>query len=105
VRAIIGEPFGETPRLFFVNRYSIGIQLEELQYGSAVHILFDGMNKTFSNGLERFPLRHAVDPFGVFIGFFGHAVIRAQVLKQCGDTLTRENVMKQAGNLKGFQNG
>ncbi len=25
-----------------------------------------------------------------------------QVLKQCGDTLTRENVMKQAANLKGF---
>ena len=26
----------------------------------------------------------------------------AQVLKQCGDTLTRENVMKQAANLKDF---
>ena len=26
-----------------------------------------------------------------------------QVLKQCGDTLTRENVMKQAANLKDFR--
>ena len=25
-----------------------------------------------------------------------------QVLKQCGDNLTRENVMKQAANLKDF---
>jgi branched-chain amino acid transport system substrate-binding protein len=27
------------------------------------------------------------------------------VLKQCGDDLTRENVMKQAANLKNFQLG
>jgi hypothetical protein len=26
-----------------------------------------------------------------------------QVLKQCGDNLTRENVMKQAANLKDFR--
>jgi hypothetical protein len=26
-----------------------------------------------------------------------------QVLKQCGDNLTRENVMKQAANLKNLQ--
>ena len=26
----------------------------------------------------------------------------AQVLKQCGDNLTRDNVMKQATNLKNF---
>jgi branched-chain amino acid transport system substrate-binding protein len=26
----------------------------------------------------------------------------AQVLKQCGDDLTRENVMRQAANLKGL---
>ena len=26
-----------------------------------------------------------------------------QVLKQCGDDLTRENVMKQAANLKNFK--
>jgi len=28
-----------------------------------------------------------------------------QVLKQCGDDLTRENVMKQAANLQNFQLG
>jgi len=28
----------------------------------------------------------------------------AQVLKQCGDNLTRENIMKQAASLKGFEN-
>jgi branched-chain amino acid transport system substrate-binding protein len=33
---------------------------------------------------------------------YGYTVAQAlvQVLKQCGDTLTRENVMKQAANLK-----
>ena len=32
----------------------------------------------------------------------GYATARllAQVLKQCGDNLTRENVMRQAANLK-----
>jgi hypothetical protein len=31
---------------------------------------------------------------------YGYAT--AQVLKQCGDNLTRENVMKQAASLKNF---
>jgi branched-chain amino acid transport system substrate-binding protein len=31
------------------------------------------------------------------------AQLIVQVIKQCGDNLTRENVMKQAANLKGFQ--
>lgn len=36
---------------------------------------------------------------------FGYAVAEtlAQVLKQCGDDLTRENIMKQAQSLKGFR--
>ncbi|HEY5291001.1 MAG TPA: ABC transporter substrate-binding protein [Burkholderiales bacterium] len=36
---------------------------------------------------------------------FGYAVAQTlvQVLKQCGDNLTRENVMKQAASLKDFQ--
>jgi branched-chain amino acid transport system substrate-binding protein len=36
---------------------------------------------------------------------FGYAVAQtlAQVLKQCGDDFTRENVMKQAQSLKNFQ--
>ncbi len=35
---------------------------------------------------------------------YGYSVARTmvQVLKQCGDNLTRENVMKQAANLKNF---
>ncbi|HEX7953534.1 MAG TPA: ABC transporter substrate-binding protein [Burkholderiales bacterium] len=36
---------------------------------------------------------------------FGYAVAQTmvQVLKQCGDDLTRENVMRQAANLKNFE--
>jgi branched-chain amino acid transport system substrate-binding protein len=36
---------------------------------------------------------------------YGYAVARTlvQVLKQCGDNLTRENVMKQAASLKDFE--
>jgi hypothetical protein len=35
---------------------------------------------------------------------YGYVVAQTmvQVLKQCGDELTRENVMKQAANLKNF---
>jgi hypothetical protein len=33
---------------------------------------------------------------------FGVASALVQVLKQCGDDLTRENVMRQAANLKNF---
>ncbi len=38
---------------------------------------------------------------------FGYAAARTliQVLKQCGDNLTRANVMKQAANLKDFDTG
>ena len=38
---------------------------------------------------------------------FGYAAARTlvQVLKQCGDNLTRENIMAQAANLKGFEPG
>ena len=38
-------------------------------------------------------------------GTYGYAVaqLMEQVLKQCGDNLTRENVMKQAASLKNFQ--
>ena len=36
---------------------------------------------------------------------YGYAVAQTmvQVLKQCGDNLTRENIMKQAANLKDFR--
>ena len=38
---------------------------------------------------------------------YGYSVARTmvQVLKQCGDDLTRENVMKQAASLKDFETG
>jgi branched-chain amino acid transport system substrate-binding protein len=38
---------------------------------------------------------------------FGYGAARTlvQVLKQCGDNLTRENVMRQAANLKNFDTG
>ena len=35
---------------------------------------------------------------------YAAAATMAQVLKQCGDNLTRENIMKQAASLKGFEN-
>jgi hypothetical protein len=34
---------------------------------------------------------------------FNAAQTLIQVLKQCGDNLTRENVMKQAANLRDFR--
>jgi branched-chain amino acid transport system substrate-binding protein len=39
---------------------------------------------------------------GLNVGGYNFAQILVQVLKQCGDDLTRENVMKQAANLKNF---
>jgi len=41
------------------------------------------------------------------LSVYGYAVAQTlvQVLKQCGDQLTRENVMKQAANLKGLRIG
>ncbi len=41
------------------------------------------------------------DPFNVY-GYTVAATLE-QVLKQCGDTLTRENIMKQAASLKRFR--
>ncbi|MDH6260159.1 ABC transporter substrate-binding protein [Bradyrhizobium sp. BR13661] len=39
---------------------------------------------------------------GTIVGY-GVAQTLVQILKQCGDDLTRENVMKQAANLKNFR--
>jgi branched-chain amino acid transport system substrate-binding protein len=39
---------------------------------------------------------------GLNVGGYSFAQTLVQVLKQCGDDLTRENVMKQAANLKNF---
>jgi branched-chain amino acid transport system substrate-binding protein len=50
-----------------------------------------------------YPEGDVKDGFNVY----GYAVAQtlAQVLKQCGDDLTRENVMRQAANLKNFEVG
>ena len=47
-----------------------------------------------------YPAGSLEDPQNV-VGYV-QAQAMVQVLKQCGDTLTRENVMKQAANLKDF---
>ena len=39
---------------------------------------------------------------GGYVAGHSLASMTAQVLKQCGDELTRENVMKQAGNIRDF---
>jgi branched-chain amino acid transport system substrate-binding protein len=39
---------------------------------------------------------------GAVVFGYGQAQTVVQVLKQAGDTLTRENIMKQAANLKDF---
>jgi len=56
----------------------------------------DFMNKDFPEGDK-------LDN-GTVVGF-SVAQTLVQVLKQCGDDLTRENVMKQAANLKNFRVG
>jgi branched-chain amino acid transport system substrate-binding protein len=50
-----------------------------------------------------YPEGDLTDAFNVY----GYGVARTlvQVLKQCGDNLTRENVMKQAASLKNFDPG
>jgi len=40
---------------------------------------------------------------GLNVAGFSHAQTLVQVLRQCGDDLTRENVMKQAANLKDLE--
>ncbi len=49
------------------------------------------------------PSADKTDAFNIY----GYALARTmvQVLKQCGDNLTRENVMKQAASLKNFEPG
>src|SRR6266576_6537287 len=57
--------------------------------------------KAFDEFLAKhFPEGNRADNF-VVTGY-NNAQTLVQVLKQCGDELTRENVMKQAANLKDF---
>ena len=52
------------------------------------------MTKDFPEG-DKLDGRHG--------GGYGVAQTLVQVLKQCGDNLTRENIMKQAASLKDFR--
>jgi branched-chain amino acid transport system substrate-binding protein len=62
----------------------------------------DAGMKTFLDFLAKdFPEGNKLDA-SVVVGY-GVAQTLVQVLQQCGDNLTRENVMKQAANLKDFR--
>jgi branched-chain amino acid transport system substrate-binding protein len=62
----------------------------------------DAGMKAFLAFLQKdFPEGNKLDA-GVVVGY-GVAQTVVQILKQCGDNLTRENVMKQAASLKNFR--
>jgi long-subunit acyl-CoA synthetase (AMP-forming) len=42
---------------------------------------------------------------GFYVSGYIHAAATAQVIRQAGNDLTRANIMKQAANLKNFENG
>jgi branched-chain amino acid transport system substrate-binding protein len=60
-----------------------------------------GMNQFLDFLAKDFPDGNKLD--GSVIVGYAFAQTMVQVLKQCGDNLTRENVMKQAANLKDFR--
>ena len=51
---------------------------------------------------EYMPTANSSDTF--FLSGWTFSQMLVQVLKQCGDDLTRENIMRQAANLKDFRN-
>jgi ABC-type branched-subunit amino acid transport system substrate-binding protein len=64
----------------------------------------DAEMKTFYDFLAKdFPEGNRADG-SVMVGY-NVARTMVEVLKRCGDNLTRENVMKQAASLKGFSSG
>jgi branched-chain amino acid transport system substrate-binding protein len=60
-----------------------------------------GMKAFYEFMAKDFPEGNKLDQ-GTVVGY-GVAQTMVQVLKQCGDNLTRENVMKQAASLKDFR--
>jgi branched-chain amino acid transport system substrate-binding protein len=60
----------------------------------------EGMKKFYAFLAKYAPEANKADGSVVF--GYGQAQTMVQVLKQCGDNLTRENVMKQAASLKDF---
>ena len=60
-----------------------------------------GMKEFLAFLAKDFPEGNKLD--GSVVVGFGVAQTMVQVLKQCGDNLTRENIMKQAASLKNFR--
>jgi len=60
-----------------------------------------GMKKFVDFLAQYYPEGNKLDAATVF--GYGAAQTLVEVLKQCGDDLTRDNVMKQAASLKDFQ--
>ncbi len=60
-----------------------------------------GMKQFYAFLAKDFPEGNKLD--GSTVVGYGVAQTLVQVLTQCGDDLTRENVMKQAANLKDFR--
>jgi branched-chain amino acid transport system substrate-binding protein len=60
-----------------------------------------GMKEFYAFMAKDFPEGDRLDQ-GTVVGF-GVAQTLVQVLKQCGDNLTRDNIMKQAADLKDFR--
>jgi branched-chain amino acid transport system substrate-binding protein len=60
----------------------------------------EGMKKFYAFLAKYAPDANRTD--GSVVYGYGEAQTMAQVLKQAGDTLTRENIIKQAANLKDF---
>ena len=64
----------------------------------------DPLMKAYDEFLAKdFPEGNRAD--GLVAGGYGLAQVLVYVLRQCGDNLTRENVMKQAANLNNFKAG
>jgi ABC-type branched-subunit amino acid transport system substrate-binding protein len=60
-----------------------------------------GMKQFYDFLAKDFPEGNKLD--GGTVSGYGFAQVLIQVLKQCGDDLTRENVMKQAANLRDYR--
>ena len=59
-----------------------------------------GMKKFYAFLEKYYPEGNRTDSFNAY--GYGVAQTMVKVLEMCGDNLTRENIMKQAANLKGF---
>jgi branched-chain amino acid transport system substrate-binding protein len=108
---------GWTPTQFLNNvSASVGSVIKPAGYESAQNIISaayvkdvtdpqwhdDAGMREFLAFMERdFPEGNKLD--GSTVVGYGVAQTLVQVLKQCGDDLTRDNIMKQAANLKSFR--